>query len=127
MRMTEGLIGLMIFGLLTYFTTDYSASGASILSGLYIEDPSHFTSAGSLLATGGVISGALALGTYFLSGGSWSSTITAGAIGFVVGLTASPATVILGSDAPYFAKILVGGTWLMLMISTIGAALRGEF
>ena len=125
--MTEALIGLMLFGLLSYYSVEYSASGQQILSGLNIDNPDFYSNPNNFLLASGALGTIFAVGTYFVSGGSWGKTLTAGAIAFVAGMAAVPTKMVFASTAPYFVKVLIGGTWIMMMLGAVGAAIRGDF
>ena len=130
MRVSEGLMVLLIFGLLSWSAlkevpnlpvSENDVFNKSVMLNVEaLTDPGKlFTTSGAVGIVGGVLG--------YLSGG-WQSALTAGLVSFIATFVSMPSLIFLSiSSAPLLVKYLFAGLWLYTALSIVGNALAGRW
>lgn len=124
MRMTAALFGLVMFAVFLSATGEFNVFAIEIievfLKGL---SPSEW---GSLLVIAAAVTGAGVIISSLL-GFNVGSVLTAPGVAFMIGILAAPTGAINQAGMPTVVNLIVTGFWLLLLVSGVGAALRGEY
>jgi len=120
MRMTTALWALLVFSVLLSLG-GFDVFAQTIFSKLGVLSLDTW---GKRLVALGAVSTLVTLTTRIFTG---QAPITTPAVIFVISLLSLPVDVFTSSTMPVIIQTLVGGFWLFLMVSGVGAAVRSEF
>lgn len=116
MKMTHALVALLLFGVLLW-SGGYDTLGSTIVNKLNLNDLSKWS-----IVDLGVAAGITAIALWATGG----NILTAPAITIMVALVSAPLGV-FDSTIPFAIKTILIGFWLFVMVSGVGAAIRGEY